>query len=355
MPVRLFAGKLEQYAKEFTGYGNSCLIVTGKSSAKNGSLDDVTKILSDNGITYTVFNGIEENPSTETVDKAAEVARRENVSFIIAIGGGSPMDAAKAISLLAKNSWLKAMDLYQPMDIEGLPMVAVPTTAGTGSEATPFSVLTIHEKKIKQSIVNNIFFEKAFLDGSYMTGLPEQYTLSTAVDILSHLVEGYLTVKASFISDRIAEGGLLAFGKLLPQLVNRNFTSVVRNELLYTSSLAGMVITQSKTSLCHQLGYFLTYNNGMPHGFANAVLMAEFLKFHKDRSKVEAILRLLNVKNEDELKDILKNVTTFDVKVTHEQLVSYAKEAAANKSRLAIHPYPVTEKDILTILENSLL
>lgn len=355
IPVQLFCGELLSYQKEFAGIGSKALIITGKSSAKNGSLNDVLQILSGSSVEHVLFDKIEENPSLETVDTAAELAKKEGIDFIIAIGGGSPLDAAKAISLLVKNKHLKAKDLYTPMNIKGFPMIAIPTTAGTGSEVTPFSILTIHEKKTKQSIANNIFFDKAFLDGRYMMDLPENYTLSTALDILSHLVEGYLTSKVNFLSDRIAESGFLAYGKLFPNLLNRDFNLEVRNNLLCVSSLAGMVITHSKTSLPHQLGYFLTYNHHVPHGFANTVLIAEFMKFHQDKDKVNTILQLLGVKNLEELRSIINSLIVFDFKITKEEIVEYSQLAFNNKSRLTIHPYPIELQDIVTIFERSLL
>ena len=355
IPTQLFAGDLLSYQKEFKDLGSKALIVTGKSSAKNGSLADVVQILSANGTEYVLFDRIEENPSLEVVDVAAALARIENVDFLVAIGGGSPMDAAKAISLLVKNGSLQARDLYISMDIKGFPMVAVPTTAGTGSEVTPFSILTIHEKKTKQSIANNIFFDKAFLDGKYMMSLPESYTLSTALDILSHLVEGYLTTKANFLSDRIAESGFLSYSKLIPSLLKRDFTLEVRSKLLYVSSIGGMVITHSKTSLPHQLGYFLTYNHSVPHGFANTVLIAEFLRFHQDKKKVNTILDLMEIKDLEELRSVLNELISFDFGVTKEEIAEYSQKAFENKARLTIHPYPVELQDIVTIFERSLL
>jgi alcohol dehydrogenase len=116
-----------------------------------------------------------------------------------------------------------------------------------------------------------------------------------------------------------------------------------------------MVITHSKTSLPHQLGYFLTYNHNVPHGFANTVLITEYLRFHRDRKKVNTILQLMRMKDLDELHSVLNNLITFKFDITKEEIADYSRQAFENKARLTIHPYAVELQDIVTIFERSLL
>ena len=174
MPVRLFDEEecVKAHAKDIAAFGKKALIVTGKHSAfANGSLDDVTAVLKDAGIEYLVFSEVEENPSVETVFAAKDRFASEGIEFVIGIGGGSPMDAAKAIALVLKHPEADPAYLYDPAkDASSLPIVCVPTTCGTGSEVTGVSVLTVHDKQTKMSIPHRIYPEIALVDGKYLKG-----------------------------------------------------------------------------------------------------------------------------------------------------------------------------------------
>ena len=188
-------GAVKNHGGEIAELGKKAMIVTGRhSSAVNGSLDDVKAVLESQGIGYVIYNDIEENPSVETVYTAATAAVKYGVDMFVAVGGGSPMDASKAISMLAKNgivcenaefteseSVVKAEKcelseniakveelLYTPAKLPFYPIVCVPTTCGTGSEATPYSILTSHIKQTKKSIAHKIFPSLALVDYSYL-------------------------------------------------------------------------------------------------------------------------------------------------------------------------------------------
>lgn len=144
MPVKVYCEHdcVKTHSDEWTSLGHKALIVTGRSSAKNGALADVTDSLNAHQISYCIFDHTEENPSIEMVMQVRDMGIRENVDFVIGIGGGSPMDAAKAIALMIYHKDKDADYLYQQGDSTALPIVEVPTTCGTGSEVTPISVLT---------------------------------------------------------------------------------------------------------------------------------------------------------------------------------------------------------------------
>ena len=168
--------------------GKKALIVTGKTSAKaSGALDDVLDVLSTE---YVIFNEVENNPRIDTVVRGSQLARESGCDFIIAIGGGSPLDAAKVIGVLAVNN-VDPLSLYRDGWLhKPLPVVAIPTTAGTGSEVTQYAVLTIDEEETKKGLGGpDLFPATAFLDAKYTQSLPQSITVDTAVDALSHLVE----------------------------------------------------------------------------------------------------------------------------------------------------------------------
>jgi len=157
MPVKLFFGKnsLNNFS-DFITYFKKALIVTGKNSAKlSGALDDVINILNENGKDYFLYDKVEENPSLQTVDKGVEAFKQSGADFVIAIGGGSPIDAAKVIALCSSNN-IKAEKLYdktyKPQNIANV-IFAIPTTSGTGTEVTQYAVLTDRENKNKAGVL----------------------------------------------------------------------------------------------------------------------------------------------------------------------------------------------------------
>ncbi|MBZ9608237.1 iron-containing alcohol dehydrogenase [Clostridium estertheticum] len=338
----------------FCNYGEKALIVTGKtSSITNGSLKDVTNALKKEGITYDVFNNVEENPSLETVETIAKLGILQKSNFIIGIGGGSPIDAAKAAGVLINNPNDTIYNLFESPNLKSIPIIAVPTTAGTGTETTPYSIVTDNELQTKHGICQRIFPEYAMLDVKYLMFLPEKITINTSVDALSHLVEGYLSTNANILSDALAEKGLKLFGECLNMIKEKDFTYTIRKKLMVASTLAGMVIAQSGTSLPHGMGYALTYFHNIPHGKANGVLLKSYLEFCDDKSKVKKILYLLTLENLDELGYFLNSMLGDVNSVTYEDICSYSDKMTLNNNKLKNHPTPVKREDILNIYKNS--
>ena len=361
MPTRIFTGRLRGYAREFSGYGDRALIVTGQSSSANGALDDVLYIMNDLHVAAHVFNGVEENPSVENVMEAVRSGRGFGAEFIVGIGGGSPLDAAKAAALLIPNPDKSGADLWRADSLEGrprLPMLAVPTTAGTGSEVTPFAILTSHKRRTKASLPCLVFPEKTFLDAAYTAHMPDAVTLHTAADALSHLIEGYLGSRASLLSDRLAEGGLAEYGAdggtLMTCLSERRFDMAVREKLLINSTLAGIVISQTKTTLPHQMGYPLTYYQKLSHGAACGLLLAEYMRFHQNKEKTDSVLRMLGMPGIDAFKEWMLGILDVHCAITPEEAQEYTQEICSKPEKLKTHPFPATPEDVLGIYMRSL-
>lgn len=360
MPVKLYFGRdcIEKNKECFKSLGKKAMIFTGKHSARNnGSLMDVTKALDDMSISYLVFDEVEENPTLETIGRASERGIRENVDFVIGIGGGSPMDAAKSAACLMANADMDMDALYESKKLTHLPLVEVPTTAGTGSETTPYSILTLHEKKTKASTKQLVFAEMAFLDANYMMELSDVVTTNTAVDALSHLVEGYMAVKANFMSEKIAEAGFAAFKECLEAVRTKKYDIEVREKLLLSSTIGGMVISQSGTSLPHLMGYALTYNRNLPHGRANGLLMKAYLSLFKNEQSLKKINRFLDIlgfASLDALGDYLDEVFGDKEVFTDQEIEKFTKLSVQNKLKLATFPEKVEEEDIRNIYIKSL-
>lgn len=215
---------LQKNSAVFSSYGNKAAIITGRHSAKScGALDDVTTILDAHHIAYEVYNQVENNPSVETVREIAEKAKAFGAAFIIGIGGGSPLDASKAVAVLCANETLDALDLFLNNFDTKLPLIAIPTTAGTGSEATQYSVLLRKDLETKVSFGNQHTYPTvALIDPKYTYYLKLSTTITTAVDAFTHVLEGYLGKRSNPLSDSMALVGFQCFGSCLPHLLTDN-------------------------------------------------------------------------------------------------------------------------------------
>ena len=283
MPVRVIGGRdcVSKDGSLMAELGKQALLVTGRNSARQcGALADVEAVLTSSGISWALFDEVEPNPSIETVRKAADMARLEQVDFIIGIGGGSPLDAAKAIAVLATNTLADEPLFAGAWPHAPLPIVAIPTTSGTGSEVTPYAILTDHGIKAKRNLsAPSLFPHLAFCDAGYTDALPPAITANTAIDALSHALEGYLCVKARPMSDALAREALGILGQGLRTLSTSATSSSLRDSLMLGSTLAGMVIAQTGTTALHAMGYALTLFRNIDHGRANGLLMAAYLSF----------------------------------------------------------------------------
>ncbi len=359
MPTKVLFGKdiLEKNKDVLKKYGEKCLIVTGKSSSKkNGSLDDVKRLLNELCIEYSIFDEIEENPTIELVEKGGEFARKEEIDFIIAIGGGSPIDAAKGIGVFAKNKEFKKENLFEQPLKESVSIIAIPTTAGTGSEVTPYAIYTDHRAKTKKNFTHKIFPEIAFLDPKYTETVPYNITVNTAVDAFSHLLEGYLNVNANILSDAAAEKGIKLFGECMNALYNKEINYEIREKLLLMSTLGGVVIAQCGTSLPHGMGYHLTYYHHISHGKANGVLLPAYLRLceKSNKDKVDTVIELLGIGCIKDFSDFIKLTLVDEFKLAQEEITTYSEFMMENAAKLKNHPDKVTREDIETIYKEFL-
>lgn len=279
MPTKVYSERdcVKKYGKEWTALGQKALIVTGKSSGKNGALADVIQVLQEKEKQYVIFDETEENPSVETIMKVRDLGIREAVDFVIGIGGGSPMDAAKAIALMIVQKDRTADYLYEKGEDTALPVVEVPTTCGTGSEVTPYAILTIHEKRTKASLPHRIYPAYALVDGKYLLTAGRGILVNTSIDALGHFIESYINTNATSFSRMLCEYGMGVWASAKNVLIGADITAAECDTLLFASTLAGMAITHTGTSLPHGLSYYLTYEKGVPHGKAVGYFLPGYL------------------------------------------------------------------------------
>jgi alcohol dehydrogenase class IV len=341
MPTRILMG--ENCVFEHRGFlgclGAKALLVTGKHSARaNGALDDVVKALEANRQAFFLYDQVMSNPTVDCAFDAAAAAQREGCDFVLAIGGGSPMDAGKAAAALAVQE-LKRSEIFGASFPKALPIAAVPTTAGTGSEVTPYAILTNDIAQTKTSISSPAMFPQlALLDAGYMRDLSPVVTVNTAIDALSHAVEGMLSVRASALSDILAKESISIIAGCFDALKGEGLDMAVRRNLLYASTLAGMVIANTGTTAIHSMGYMLTYFKHLDHGRANGLLFAEFLKFvearedAKGRRRIPEILSALRMGSLDEFAAALEGLLGKREKVAAGELEQWAEKAIATKN-----------------------
>ncbi|MCR4590134.1 MAG: iron-containing alcohol dehydrogenase [Lachnospiraceae bacterium] len=323
MPVKVFDEKdcVLNHADEIGALGKKALIVTGKGSAfSNGSYDDVIAALKKQNTEYLTFSEVEENPSTDTVFEAVKRFSPENPDFVIGIGGGSPMDAAKAIALGLKHPEADIDYLYDASkDASALPLVCVPTTCGTGSEVTGVSVLTRHDKKTKASMVHKVFPAYALIDCKYLSSAPHSLIVNSSMDALSHLLESVLNAKADDYVRMTAEAGLKMWEKTKDILTgDRKAGEDDLGLLMRSSCLAGMSIAQSGTTIPHSLSYTVTYDLSVPHGKAVSRFLPGYLAAAPEKERDE-LLKLSGFSGLDEFTGFVHRVFG-DMEIPKEEL-----------------------------------
>lgn len=345
-------------------YGKKAIIVTGVSSAKScGALQDVTDVLSNMEIQYCIYDKIKSNPTISSAYEGAEYAKANQADFVIGIGGGSPMDAAKAIALLAAQD-IKEEDLFSSKyENLALPIILIPTTAGTGSEVTPYAILTNDKKMTKTSLSTPLLFPKlALLDAKYTKDLPLTVTINTALDAMSHAIEGMLTVRSSDISDNIALESIKQIAMCLKTITyGKNHSSAshlafaIREKLLYASMMAGIVIAHTGTTAVHSMGYNLTYFKNIDHGRANALLLPSFLRFvsKSDPVIVKKILFTMGMESMDEFEALFLGLLDGSENITEKELERYATIAIQAKNIKNSRIVP-NKEDIIKIYTRSL-
>lgn len=346
MPVQVFSERncIAAHGKELAALGKKALIVTGKSSAeKNGSLADVRDALAAEGCGFVHFNGVEENPSVETVMQARDLGVNENVDFVIGIGGGSPMDAAKAIAVMIREKDKDASLLFDAsVTPSHLPIALIPTTCGTGSEVTGISVLTRHDLHTKVSMVHKVFADLALIDGKYMKDMPAHIFAETTMDAFAHLTESFVNAKASDLSRMCVDAGLKLWLRSKDVILGkRQADEKDYLNMLNASAMAGMSIALTGTALPHGLSYALTYNTRMPHGKACGYFLPAYLEEAKDADR-DYILETAHFSSTDDLA-LYYDTTCGRDKVDVSVLELSVEDLLKNPAKMASAPFATNE------------
>ena len=334
MPVRVISGAdaVRKHAEVLRGMGRRCVIVTGNSSAKrSGALEDVCAALDHGEVEYRIFDGIGANPLVSACDRAGRLAAEFDADFLIGIGGGSPMDAAKAAAVYAANPDIRGEGIYgydPTCDLPPLPVVLVGTTAGTGSEVSAVAVLTRDSDGRKKSISGPFCFAQvAFADPRYTYSVPYEGTVSTALDALSHTVEGMLNPLCGDVIRMYGKRALELIGPALVRMGKEHTLpgAAERERLYYGSLYAGVVLASCGTAFPHPMGYVLTEDYAVPHGRACAAFLPSLVEYAAGTAP-EAVREILGLLKMDltEFRGLVGGLADVHIRMTQEKAEQYA-------------------------------
>lgn len=285
MPGRTVMGEnaLLQSEAAVKALGKKALIVTGKNVTKSGAVERLTDALGQWGISFEVFNDITAEPTDTMIDAGVKAYRQAGCDFLIAIGGGSPLDSAKAIAAMTVLGG--RISDYMGVEIQGRfpPMVLIPTTAGTGSEATRFTIITDTEKDVKMLLKGDALLpELAIIDAAFTATAPRHVTAATGMDALTHAVESYTSKKGNPLTDLYALDAIKRIFTYLPAAYSEVGNAKAREEMSVAAFEAGVCINNASVTLVHGMSRPIGALFHVPHGISNAMLIKECLSFALD-------------------------------------------------------------------------
>jgi len=346
------------------------LLISDRILEKIGTVEKLIRILEAANIQVNTFLDVEANPSVETVNKAVEACKKEGADGIVALGGGSPMDVAKAVAVLttyggAITDYEGAHQVPGPI----MPLIAIPTTAGTGSEVTAFSVITDVKRNYKLTVFSyELIPSYAILDPKLIRSMPQKVAASTGVDALVHAIEAYLSKAASPFSDAMAEKAITLIGQNIQAFTNDRTNVEAASAMLYGSTFAGIAFAWARLGNVHAMAHPLGGFFNVPHGVANAILLPTVLEYNAvaDQGRYSEIYRLMTGKISDSFEPLMlvkyiktllvelnipKNLASVGVKP---EMISQMSIDAMKSGNILVNPRSSTIEDIKRLYEKAM-
>ncbi|WP_333831168.1 iron-containing alcohol dehydrogenase [Acinetobacter schindleri] len=265
------------------------LLVTDQGMIAQNLHEEVLYIINEAGLDYAIYADVQADPPEHIIADAISFARQEQIDVVIGFGGGSSLDVAKIIAVLSHPQQTQCLnELYGIDQVEGprLPLILIPTTAGTGSEVTPISIVTTGETT-KTGIVSPLLFaDIAILDASFTRDLPKHITAATGIDAMVHAIEAYTSkIKKNPYSDMLAKQALKLLNNNLTRVLDDGDDLEARQNMLVGSMLAGQAFANAPVGAVHALAYPLGGHFHLSHGHSNAIVLTEVLKFNAPAAK----------------------------------------------------------------------
>ncbi len=366
------SGALEGLPEEIKrAKGRRILVVTDPGIKAAGVLDLITNVLERAKISFGVFAEVEPDPRVEIALAAVEAAHAFGPDLIVGLGGGSSLDISKVTSVLMTNPG--PVDKYFGMEMvpqAGVPLILIPTTAGTGSEMTSICVLSDTKNNVKKGIVSeHMFARAALLDPQLTLALPPRVTAMTGMDALVHAIESYVGVRASVFTDTLNLKAIRLVAENLRLAYANGTHRTARENMLHASCLAGMAFSNTQNGLAHAMALAVGGKFHLPHGLLTAFILPWVMEFNRIAAPVKftAIARAFG-ENTRRLPDIeaarlsVRAVKSLlddvgisyrlsDYGVPREEFPALAKATVGAVRLISNNPRGVTEADVVQILE----
>lgn len=348
-------------------------IISGPHLNKIGMVAKCRKALKNAGMESECFTETEGNPSTDTVVKATEGFKKSKADFIVAFGGGSPLDVAKAVAVLATYGG-NIVDYEGAGKVMGpvVPMIAIPTTAGTGSEVTAFSVITDHSRNYKLTVVSNYLLPAyVILDPDLIATVPANTAAACGIDAMVHALEAYISKAASPFSDIFAREALRLIGGSIRDYVADRSNPAACESMMVGSLFAGIAFSHARLGNVHAMSHPVSAYFDVPHGVANAILLPTVVDFNKDAADPEKYRYIYGCISKDMGADInftpdmlateirMLNYelgilpTLSDIGVTSDKFEQMADDAMKS-GNIQCNPQFTMKNDILKLYEQAL-
>lgn len=382
MPTRILFGKgaLSKLRKQrMPGKRALIVISSGKSTRSNGYLARVEEALAAAGVESFVFDQILANPVVANVEAGAAAAREHQCDFVVGLGGGSSIDAAKSIATMATNDG-KYWDYIfggtgggQKMKCDPLPLIAIPTTAGTGTEADPWTIISNEETQEKMAFGNDKTFPViAIVDPDLMLTVPPQFTAYQGFDALFHSTEGYIATKSNFMSDMFALRAIESVGRNLAAAYADGSNEAAREKVAFGSTLSGVVMCVGSTTSEHALEHPMSaHHPELPHGAGLIMIsIAYYTHFIKHAPQLrERFIEMARAMGKQDANDPMDFITALsdlqkicgvselkmsDYGIRREELPAYVKDAKATMAgAFRMDQVALSDEDCLAIYEDS--
>ncbi|MCU4482629.1 iron-containing alcohol dehydrogenase [Acinetobacter ursingii] len=348
------------------------LIITDAGMVQHQLHLPIIEILERLNITYSIYSNIQADPPEHIVLDAAEFAKKEKVDAILGFGGGSSMDVAKIIALLAHPEQKQTIaEMYGVNNAKSpkLPLILVPTTAGTGSEVTPISIVTTGETTKTGIVSSHLYADVAILDANFTQALPAHITAATGIDAMVHAIEAYTSkIKKNFYADMLVKNALRLLNDNLPKVLKDGTDLEARQNMLLGSMLAGQAFANAPVGAVHALAYPLGGHFHLSHGHTNALVLVEVLKFNAPHAKhlYAELMQWLDPHSNgcsdglcDLFIDHMQNhldqsglvLKLQDLNVPRQSLETLAKDAMLQTRLLQNNPREMTEQAAFEIYE----
>ena len=274
-------GALRGSGEKLSSLGSKALLVTDQVMSDTGYVSRVSEILDKVGVEYAVFNEVNEEPTDKIVEKGLKEYQENGCDFIVSLGGGSPIDAAKAIGVMATNDGKISDYMGQNKVTKAIPpQVSIPTTAGTGSEATKFTIIADTENDVKMLIASPyVLPDIAIVDSELTMTVPKKFTAATGIDALTHAIEAYTSVKNQPLTDTLALSAIRRIATYLRRAWANGSDQKARSEMMLASLEAGMAFCNSSVTIVHGMSRPIGAVFHVPHGVSNAVLLPTCMEF----------------------------------------------------------------------------